>query len=277
MCCVFLYYDRCFFRAYAASPQTSQTSRQEFGMKYIYYIILIASVVTLGIGLSLKDNSVNQNDFALAVNDRHISPNELQARYDERSAHLADKDEFLETIIMKELLIQEAKRLKIDQEEPFRRSIQNFYEQSLTKILMDRKFRELNENVSQKEIDRYIELLGSDISITLSRQPTTATLQDPANENREKLRDTFDNFSTQIKMQILPLAEGESSPPVLINREKAIITLDAVQARLEDMQPLTANVREIAEKNIMRYKREQAIKMWLDGLRQKATIANNWK
>lgn len=246
-------------------------------MKYIYYIVAIASAVTLGIGFFLQNSSMDPNDFALIINDRHISESELQDRYNDNSAHLADKDQFMETVIMKELLIQEAKRLNIDQEESFRRSIQNFYEQSLTKILMDRKFREFSGAVTEKEVERYLELLGSQISITLAKSPAVPSLGSPADQGLEKLTDTFDNYSTQIKMNILPLAAGDSSPPILINGQKTIITLESVQAPRESGQPVSGNIREKVEKNILRYKREQAIKMWLDGLRQKAAITNNWK
>ena len=139
---------------------------------------------------------------------------------------------------------------------------------------MDRKFRELSESVSQEETDRYIELLGSQITLNLSRKTGTPSLQAPGSEEGEKLTDTFDNFSTQTKMHILPLSEGESSQPILVNGQKTIITLLSIQKRLD--YPLSANVRETAEHTILRYKREQSIKQWLDSLRQKAKVVNNW-
>ena len=46
----------------------------------------------------------------------------------------------------------------IDQEEDFRHSIQNFYEQSLTKILLERKYDSFESNPSRQEIDRFLEL-----------------------------------------------------------------------------------------------------------------------
>ena len=74
------------------------------------------------------------------------------------------KKEFLETLIRKELLIQEAMRLKLDRKEAFKKSIEKYWESTLIRDLIDLKSLEISETIyiSQKEIaDRYAELKKS--------------------------------------------------------------------------------------------------------------------
>ena len=63
-----------------------------------------------------------------------------------------EKKHFIHSLINKELLIQEAQRLEINREESFRRSVENFYEQSLIKNLMDRKYADLKIKVSERDV-----------------------------------------------------------------------------------------------------------------------------
>ncbi len=70
------------------------------------------------------------------------------------------KSDCVNSLITKELLLQESQREGIDKEESFRESIQNFYEQSLIKLLIDRKFASLHVTVSDEDVNRYIALMN---------------------------------------------------------------------------------------------------------------------
>jgi hypothetical protein len=65
------------------------------------------------------------------------------------------KQEFLEGLIRKETLIQEAKRLKLDSKEKFVRAIERYWEATLIRDLMDLKSKEIDEKifVSQEELE----------------------------------------------------------------------------------------------------------------------------
>jgi hypothetical protein len=73
---------------------------------------------------------------AIIINDKVITLDEFAGMKPSHDEHRAD---FINSLIARELLIQEAQRTGIDKEENFRRSLQGFYEQSLVKVLMDRK------------------------------------------------------------------------------------------------------------------------------------------
>lgn len=67
------------------------------------------------------------------------------------------KVEFLEELIRKELLLQEAKKLKLDRKDKFMRAIERYWESTLIRDLIDIKSREISKKtvVSQKEIELY--------------------------------------------------------------------------------------------------------------------------
>jgi len=75
------------------------------------------------------------------------------------------KKGFLEQLIKKELLIQEAKKLNLDRKENFIRTIERYWESTLIRNLMELKGKEIVERVyvSQEEIEaRYKEMQKSE-------------------------------------------------------------------------------------------------------------------
>lgn len=68
------------------------------------------------------------------------------------------KQEFLERLIRKELLIQEAKRRKLDQQEAFVRAMERYWESTLIRDLMNLKGEEVvkRSSITEEQIrDRY--------------------------------------------------------------------------------------------------------------------------
>lgn len=75
-----------------------------------------------------------------------------------------NRDKFLETLIRKEVMIQEAKRLKLDTQERFVRAIERYWESMLIRDLMELKGKEIASTVviSEEEIENhYKELVAS--------------------------------------------------------------------------------------------------------------------
>jgi hypothetical protein len=71
------------------------------------------------------------------------------------------KEEFLEGLIRKELLIQEAKELKLDRRRKFVKAIERYWEATLIRDLMDMKCEEIRKKIciSEEEIEtRYKEM-----------------------------------------------------------------------------------------------------------------------
>jgi peptidyl-prolyl cis-trans isomerase C len=79
----------------------------------------------------------------VVINNYSISPEEFEAEF--KDSPMANKDsiearkQFLETLINRKLMLQEAQRLGLDKQPDFLKSIERFWEQSLLKAFYDRK------------------------------------------------------------------------------------------------------------------------------------------
>lgn len=247
-------------------------------MKYIYSILCFALVVSILFLFSILNKNVQDEDYALKINDRQISIDEFELQYSMRISNELDKSAFADSLVLKELLIQEAQRAGVDREEAFRKSIQNFYEQSLSKILLDRKFAEIEVQVTPDEIDRYMNLVDAEISITLIPHDSpllAGEILEESNETVKNISDKFENFSTDIKMVIFPLDVAEKSSTVDIYDGKYILRLDSVVKNTN--LPPSKVTRTKVEKLILEFKKEKQIQMWLDSLRMNANVQVNEK
>jgi len=144
------------------------------------------------------------------INDYNLTLNEFQ--YQLAAELELDKDfkltkeakrEFLEGLIEKELLIQEAKRLQLDRREKFIRTIERYWESTLIRDLMEMKGREITQRtyISQEEIeDSYKEMQKSEerppsfkeleekITKELKEKKKTRMLKEWINDLREKAK-----------------------------------------------------------------------------------------
>ena len=102
-----------------------------------------------------------------------VKINNYDLRYDEFQRQLARelnfdadlkltrevREAFLEQLIQEELLIQEAKRLKLDRKEKFVLAIERYWKSTLIRDLLERKGEEISQTilVPQTEIEAYYE------------------------------------------------------------------------------------------------------------------------
>lgn len=137
---------------------------------------LILCLISCSQGKSGQDLILAEiNDYALTLNEFNAQLKE-ELEYDKefKMNHDARKT-FLDQIITKELLIQEAKRRQLDREDKFIRAIERYWEATLIRDLMAMEGQAIEKRtvVSQEEIEaRYDALLKSD-----PNQPPLASLQ----------------------------------------------------------------------------------------------------
>ncbi len=74
--------------------------------------------------------------------------------------NLENRQRFLEELITRLVVIKEAERQRVHQQKEFLKSMENFWQQALFKIMVEKKSKEisLSLNVSDEEIKRYYEL-----------------------------------------------------------------------------------------------------------------------
>jgi hypothetical protein len=237
-------------------------------MKYIYYILGILVVLTIGVALQLSHLKVEISEPAIVINDRIISEKELDARIQSGSYHSHGKG-FLESVITRELLIQEAVKQGINKEEAFRKSVENFYEQSLVKILIDRKFQSLNPIITDEMVEKYTILSGKTIQVTKFNYRDKEDIQKGSYQSSAEIKNDFENMSDSLKFSLLLLKPGELSTPERIETGYVAYRLDNTYLST-DAKPVT-DVVQIKEFLSNQDKRIQ-FESWLEQLKTSADI-----
>jgi hypothetical protein len=236
-------------------------------MKYLYFIavIILASSLALAFQwLPFFGANESAEEIALVVNDRAITSQEMAAAESLQPSR-EGAESTVDSVITRELLIQEAKRRGIDREDDFRTSIKDFYEQTLVKILLDRQEQVLHNKVSDEYVARYIQLLGTTVELTISRLPGTDS---PEKSTEKKQTSKFADLSDDLRCRLAALKEGERTEPIPRGELSVVYRLD----RIEPDPEVVAWPKELARRLLEDFQKRQSMNLWLNELRQKATI-----
>jgi len=241
-------------------------------MKYIYYIIAIMIVFSGLAAFGLFNTSVEISKPFLSINDRIISRDEFDKMLHAKTSHAMSREQFIESVIDKQLLIQEAIKMDINKEESFRQSVENFYEQSLIKILLDRKWDSLVVDVTNDEIAKYETLIQTRLFFTRMIYPSLKDAEKRTNETIEKFEADFINLSDDLKFMVLNLNIGESSKLKKTNLGIFVYMLDDIQKK----EDYSDKKEEFDIKRVSLFiqdkKKEQLLEQWTDAIRQTAEI-----
>ncbi len=243
-------------------------------MKYLYYILAIVIVISAAAAWGIfRDAEVRVSKPAVVINDRIITQDEL----DEMMAsqpHDRTSEKYLESVILNELLIQEAVRREIYKEEHFRQSVENYYEQSLVKILLDRQYDRFDPRVTENEIEKYRSLAGKKVIISKLFYKDTAALKADRIAKKEKIDSIFNYLSDDLKFTVLTLDKGERSAPVATKNGVVVYRLDSTEPPETGMQTGDADIGEIRE-FIREQKKERLFEEWTEKLKANADIWRN--
>lgn len=153
-----------------------------------YLIILCAAFLFFGC------TSKPGNKIILAkINDYEITKEEFQEAFKDSMYGMADtmesRQEFLDNLINQKLILQEAQKKGLDKEANFLKAIERFWEQSLLKVALDKKSKEISSNmrIGDKEIQ--------------------AAYQKIAQEG--KTDKTYDQMYSQLKWELTKAKEAE--------------------------------------------------------------------
>ncbi len=147
-------------------------------MKKPSILIIFALLTTLITGCT-SDKTPHEKVVA-KINNYNLSIEEFNEKlsdeleYDNSSKLTSQtKIDFLNELIKKELLIQEAKNLGLDSRQKFISTIERYWESTLIRDLMEMKGAEIIEqtNISKEEINSYIETLHSETERLAAKMP----------------------------------------------------------------------------------------------------------
>lgn len=239
-------------------------------MKYLYYI---AGILVVFSGLAvygLVDTRVEISKPVIVVNDRIITQAEFKDLLLSKPYYM-DDDQYKDSIITKQLLIQEAVSQKINQEESFRKSVENFYEQSLIKILLDRKSVSLTAEATPAELEKYQQLSLSKVHISKFLYATLEDALAGKDAFLQKIESRFDDISDDLKFIVFTLEKGQSTAPLVSDKGVIIYKLEEIQPA-----PDSKEIREIDLNTVSLFiqdkKKEVLMDEWTRNLKENAEI-----
>jgi hypothetical protein len=238
-------------------------------MKYLYYIAGILVVFSMLAVYGLQDTRVEISKPVIVVNDRIITESEYKELLPSKPYYMTE-DQFSDSIITKQLLIQEAVKQGINKDESFRTSVENYYEQSLIKLLLDRRLNTLAVEVTKEEIERYHSFSQSKVYVSKLRYQTLAEALARKNPILQKIESAFMDISNDLKFIVFTLEKGQSSEPIVTNA-------GVIVYRLENIKPLeTGQISEVDRIKtslfIQDKKKEVLMEEWSKKLKENAEI-----
>ncbi len=144
-------------------------------MKKLFFIILIPCLIYTGCSSSAGEGDkrvvAQVNKYKMSVDDLKYELRSIP--YDEKGLLKTKKGrrEYMDRLVEKEILLQEAQHLGLDREKDFMKSIENYWEQALLKSLLQRKSKEISGliHVYENEIEDYYKTSGEDLPLSKVR------------------------------------------------------------------------------------------------------------
>ena len=164
------------------------------------------------------DDAATRGQVIARVNDYSLSLEEFRKGLVREMEYARDfkataevKTEFLQSLIKKELLIQEAKRRGLDTREEFVDAIEAYWEATLIKQLMEEKNREIKKValVSEKEIqERYAQLKSENPTIPAYELAEKQIAEELYHQKKTRLLDQWisslqENAAIEINSELL--------------------------------------------------------------------------
>ena len=236
-------------------------------MKYLLTIlalVALSSVVTLYF-LWPSDPSISQN-IALSINGHGISQEDIDEQRRKQGYHSGNTNGYINSLVTKQLLIDEAQRLGLDKEAEFRTALKDYYEQSLINVLTNRVLASVTVEVAEKDIDYYLSCSGKIFTFTRIPMEKGKLLTGQSRQNSV----LFDDLSESLRLILTTLQPGEEIVQFETGTEVGVIHLNTIE-KADGFVPVTyqrSRVREL----LGNYQRSLEIDRWINSLREKASI-----
>lgn len=254
---------------------------KEDEMSYTKRIQIVALfslfIAVLIFGCSKKERGGQQvlariNGYELTVSDYKEAVDPLLMKKYASYSPIRDKEQILETLISKEVLLQEAQRENLDKEKAFMKEIEGYWEQALLKSLINKRLKELSLNiiVTDKEVlDGYNRLkrrVQAELDIFADKAQTAKLSSIPADWY------IHGDLPSQLENIAFSLKAGESSPPVEYNDAWVVVkVLKEEELKIKPLEEIQWKIKE----DVVRIKKQELLEKWSADLRKKAKVEIN--
>jgi hypothetical protein len=237
-------------------------------LKFIWYLIALAAVFAALVVYQTKTPRPTEKNSAITINKKQISTTEFAARL--AAVHPTERQDFVNSLIIKELLIQAAEKEGIDKDESFRRSIQDYYEQTLVKQVMDKKLASLKIAVSDTEIDHFASFQKSSITVTILRATDEQSAQKGQFITSETKTVQVHDLAGDVSYRLEVLPPGGQTVPFCSESGCDVFRLDAATPSVPET--LSAENRAKIHTLLLERKKQSAVDTWIADLKAKADI-----
>ncbi|MDY6823549.1 MAG: hypothetical protein SWH68_07095 [Thermodesulfobacteriota bacterium] len=239
-------------------------------MRYFTYISIIVICLSAVCAYLIFYNPATVPSPAIVINERVVSMGELQKAVTERPAYQS-RQEAIDQLISRELLIQKAMERGIDKDPRFLERVRSFYEKNLIQGLLEDWMETITlADVDAATVDRYRELMVKRVTLKkkLFAGGGVLELDRQAPETVTAVEKPFSALSSSLRFRIAEAGRGEQV--VLRNGEKRIVYELVGVSPMPDAGPTPSPAR--LEEMILEAKRQAMLDDWIDGLRRKADI-----
>lgn len=175
----------------------------------VFFMIILLSVLLFSCSKEKPDDTeilANINDYSLTLEEfQSRLAAELEMDNEYKLTRKARED-FLEDIIKKELLIQEAKKLRLDEQDRFIKAIERYWEATLIKDLMEIKGEEISKKtlVSEEEIRARYDMMSTSRTGIPSLEEMERDIEEEIRERKktEKLKEWIEDLRRKANIEI---------------------------------------------------------------------------
>ncbi len=236
------------------------------------YLMIILSIVVCSSMVSLfyllPSNSSPAADVALHVNGHPITNKNIDEQGRTQGYHSVNREGDIDSLVTKQLLIDEAQRLGLDKREDFRMALKNYYEQTLVAVLTDYKLASLEVKIGEQDIERYLAGSGKHFIFT---QIPLGKGGEPLEEQGRQNRVLFDDLSESLRLLLTTIQPGEEVRQFETGTEVSIIRLDKVEA-IGTFAPIQYD-RDRVRELLQNYRESLEMGRWIKNLREKSSIS----
>lgn len=223
------------------------------------YLLTILALVILSSAITLY--------YLLPKNAAKLSPTNQPTQ--SSSYHQSHQHDRLVASATRQALVQEAQRIGIDKEDSFRRALKDYYEQSLVKVLTDRKLAEIKVSVSEENIEKYLSCFGNIITFTRFPIENGVVLEEGGFQSTV----LFDELSSTLRLLLADLDPGEMAKQFDTGTETSVIRLDKIESA--EIQNVIEVDRERVREQLEDYKRSLEIDRWINQLQKEHGAVTN--
>ena len=199
------------------------------------------------------------------------------------------KEELMEELITKKILLQEAQEENFDKDKLFMKEIERYWEQALLKILLKKKSDELSNTIHVSDSEAMNEYLRMRRKIyaelIMTGDKDAAKGLSSAGENLDQAKANFKekiisdegpewwvtgDLPKALEDALFSLKPGESSKPVSYGDSWTVIrSLKEEELKLTPFEKISQDIR----KKIFDRKKEEMLEKWMGNLRKNAKVS----